>query len=171
MLGVMLLSFASCRNADGDIENNGADSTVNTNIADNKESQSENDPIEFFKTDEETYIIETAYGPLKFPVKWKDYTFTETVQSGDTYGVAFTAVFGEERFSLYTIAFGNALGGYKLGTVNTENGEDDVYLIDAYNEAIEMTSEENRDVYYQMCEDVNVIISKLVYDSGMVLAD
>lgn len=167
LLVIMICSVSSCRNAQKDIENNNADTVGETETVAEKESET----IEFFKTDEETFVIETAYCPLKYPVKWQNYVAVENTQLGDTAGVSFTAVFGEERFSLYTVAFGNAMGGYKLGTVSTDGGDVEIYLVDTYNSAIETTSEENRDMYYQMCEDVNVIISKLVYDNGMVLAD
>ena len=72
---------------------------------------------------------------------------------------------------MYTLVFGDALEGYKLGAVETDKGVIDVYLIDTYDEAAEALPENEKLTYYQMCEDVNVIISKLVYDNGMVLAD
>lgn len=168
LLIAFLLSAASCVRADNKETNDGSDTTAQINeTTENKDTE----PIEFFKTDEDTLALETPYVPLKYPARWKDTVKTETVQAEGTYGVSFTAVLGETELPLYMLSFGDVQDGYKLGTVKTDSGETDVYLIDMYDDAAELLPEDERLLYYQMCEDVNVIISKLVYDSGMVLAD
>ena len=127
--------------------------------------------IEFYKTDEEVYEIENSLCTLKFPVKWKDVVTTTVSDDKNSCSVVFTANLDGMTIGLYTIEIADESEGYCLGTVKTSAGDKNVYLIDQYDEYSEMLSDESKDTYLQLCEDVNALISKLVYDNGMILAD
>jgi len=155
LLVALILSAASCVRADSKDDEQTTDSVTEA----------------FVKTDEDVFEIETPYATLKFPVKWQKYVKAEGVQNTLNYSVTFTAVFGEKTLTLYTIVFGDSTNGYKLGTLKAEDGDVNVYLVDTYDAAAETLSADEFDVYGEMYKDVNVIISKLVYDDGLVLAD
>ena len=163
-----LLSAVSCVRTDEKDKNDNIDTSSQIDeTAENTDAGT----IEFFKTDEDTLTIETPYVPLKYPARWMGMVKTETVQAEGAYGISFTAVLGGIDLPLYMFSFSDMYGGYKLGTVKTDSGEFEVYLTDMYDDAVDLLPKDEQLLYFQMCEDVNVIISKLVYDNGMVLAD
>ena len=127
--------------------------------------------IEFYKTDEEVYEIENSLCSFKFPVKWKDIVTASVSDDGNSCSVVFTVTLEDTTFGLYTVEIADESQGYCLGIVKTNAGEKAVYLIDQYDEYCLTLSEESKATYLQICEDVNVLISKLVYDNGMILAD
>ena len=130
----------------------------------------ETESPDFFKTDEEVFLIETPYCMLKYPAKWESLVYYVSATKESSYERTFSATFDDTNVPLYTIAFGKPERGYKLGILKTSDGAIDVYLTNEFDEEIvELLSEENRMKYYQMCEDVNVIVSKLHYDDGMEL--
>ena len=155
----LVLSMASCVR----VEDSEKDKETN--------DRTQTSSSDFYKTDEDTLKITTPYGDVKYPKTWKDRVKTESGQNGDSFEVSFTAVLGNKNIPLYSFVFGETSEGYKLGTLKTNKETVDVYIIDAYYDAAAELDEEQLNLYYEMCEDVNVIISKLVYDNGMVLAD
>ncbi len=125
--------------------------------------------LEFFKTDEEIYSIETPYCTLKYPVELKDKVNVDKRESNGSYVVEFSADIEGNVFSLYTIIFGKATDGDLIGHIKTSGGEIAVNLVSEYDASIESASAEANELYGEMCESVNTIISNLVYESGMEL--
>ncbi|MBQ8475416.1 MAG: hypothetical protein IJ499_07155 [Clostridia bacterium] len=166
LLSLVMIVLASCveESKNSEDETTAPDTTQET-------AEKTDETVGFFKTDEETYDIETSLVTLKFPVRWQNDVVV-SVEDGEG-GVCadFTAQLDSRSIPLYTITIGSTGEGYLLGTITTESGEKNVYLIDRYDKSADQLPDVERTKYYEMCEDVNVIISKLVYDSGMVLAD
>ena len=161
-LCLLLTSCGAKDSADGANETTKAEQT--TAVEETTEE------IEFYKTDEEVYEIENSLCILKFPVKWKDVVTTTVSDDKNRCSVVFTANLDGMTIGLYTIEIADESEGYCLGTVKTSAGDKNVYLIDQYDEYSEMLSDESKDIYLQLCEDVNALISKLVYDNGMILS-
>ncbi len=127
--------------------------------------------IEFYKTDVTTYEIDNYLCPLQYAEQWKDFTAVEVTEYADACEVNFTAVLEEKNISLFSFMLCDQSDeGDLLGVLDTELGEKKVYLINRFDEqtASELSAKA-RDQYYRMCEDVNVTISKLVYDNNMTL--
>ena len=124
--------------------------------------------LAFFKTDEEVFETKTPYCSIMYPTKWRDSVAVNVSETDSGCSVAFSALLDDTDVPLYTIVIEVESEGYLLGTVDTSDGTKNVYLIDMYDsETAGALTEESEEKYLQMCEDVNVIISKLVYDSGM----
>lgn len=133
------------------------------------DAQATTEKIEFYKSDVETFEIETPYAKLKYPVKWKDECVVETTE-GDPYIVAVSAKSGDESIKVFDIAFGAApKNGNLLGTMNSDGKEVTVSIVD-YSEAFaDKYSAEESSRLYAMAEDVNEIISGLVYEYNLTL--
>lgn len=127
------------------------------------------DNREFYRTDETTFNIITPYLELKYPVKWQEYVSTEVIDNADYCEVKFHALLDGISIPLYSVFIGKCDSGYLLGTLQLSSGECEVKLVDYSTECPDSLTEESYNIYLQMCEDVNVIISKLVYDNGMKL--
>lgn len=168
LISIIAVSTVSC-GGNAETEETTTSTPVETPGATETETETETEAetYEFFRTDEETFDIYTPYCMLKYPVKWKDTVSTEVYESEGTYSVKFYAVLEWNTIPLFTVTFGQSESGYLLGTLDTEGSVYEVYLTDHSEELPEWLSEANELTYYEMCEDVNVVISKLVYDYGM----
>ena len=128
------------------------------------------DPSEpYYKTDEDTFAIETPYGVLKYPSKWKDCLRAENYQNGNAHVVLLYAVLDGNDIPLYSVIFGQSEEGTPLGEVKNNEEAVQVHLVDHFGETALELSEELQMQYDQMREDINVLISKLVYESDMTL--
>ena len=70
---------------------------------------------------------------------------------------------------LFDVVFGKQSIGSKLGKLEIDNEKVDVYLVDHSGEWPENITKDSESNLFAMSEDVNVLISKLVYISEMVL--
>lgn len=141
------------------------DETVQTTA--NAEATTEK--IEYYKSDVETFEIETPYAKLKYPVKWKDKCVVDKAE-GDPYTVTVSGIVDDKNVKLFDVVFGTApKNGYLLGTMTSDGKEVQVSIVDYSKDyAADYSPEEYPDLY-TMAEDVNEIISGLVYDYNMVL--
>lgn len=121
---------------------------------------------EYLKNDEEVFEIKTPYCSLYYPTKWKDSIKTE-VTSDEPCVVKFKALLGGKEYSLFDVSFGKTEKGYLLGSLPTDSESVDVYLIDHSEKFPKDLTEENKNNLNAMANDVNVLISELVYASGM----
>lgn len=141
----------------------------NNNSAENNKTTSANETgeVSFYKTDEDTFEIKTKYCSLFYPKKWQKTVKTEIVDK-TPYVVKFIASENKKEIPLFDIAFGKTDKGSKLGKIKISEKYYDVYLVDHSSEWPDDISKDKNSNLYAMSEDVNVIISKLIYDSGMV---
>ena len=170
LVAVLLVGFSSCLKKT-DVDSVTTDDMTSSTVTKNTSGET-GDPssIEFFKTDEAMYEINSKHCSLQYPEKWKDNVAIEVNETGDAYSVIFYAIIAEEKIPMYAFVFGISDEGYCLGSVNTEKGNQDVFIIDMFGEYKGGLSEEAEYLYYEMCEGVNHVISKLVYDNGMVIS-
>lgn len=98
-----------------------------------------------------TFVIETPYGNLRYPEKWKDMV-TIDVDDSDCYVVKFST----DGAPLFDLSF-NGGSGYVLGTLKLEEGNA-VLRIMSYDFDSES---EMYETYCMMQEDVNVILAHL----------
>lgn len=122
----------------------------------------------FYTTDEDCYSIETKYGKLEYPEKWKNITKTEIVEE-EPYTVQFFCVTSAGDVPLFDLHFGGG-EGFLLGTLPQDGKNIPMYLESFDIDQSAMSEEE----YFNCCamsEDVNVIISRLIEKNGLVLSD
>ena len=129
--------------------------------------KNENEDVPFYSTDEAVYEIDTKYCELYYPVKWEDQ-ITVSIDEESTYAVEFTAVMDEKEVPLFDLLFGGN-EGYKLGTLTSDNQKVDIFIIN-YDFNQDDFDEEEYLALCGMCEDVNVIISKLIESGNFELA-
>ena len=129
--------------------------------------KNENEDVPFYSTDETVYEIDTKYCELYYPVKWEEQ-INVGIDEEEPYTVKFTAVMDENEVSLFDLQFGGN-EGYKLGTLTSDNQKVDIFIINHdFNQ-----DDYDGDEYLAlcgMCEDVNVIISKLIESGNFELA-
>ena len=58
--------------------------------------------------------------------------------------------------------------GFELGYIEHQSEKIHVYLFDYIMTDPDLMNEDNIVKYNEMCHDINFIISKLIYDNGMV---
>ena len=133
--------------------------------------QTKGDGKDFMKEDVETFNIDNPICTLKYPLRWKDCVQTEVKTFSDGCSVTFRAVLDGKNIDLFSFIMRDmSEDGNLLGILKTKDGEKNVYLMDIFNEEeVGVLSEEAAAVYDEMLYDVNVVISKLVYDSNMTL--
>lgn len=123
--------------------------------------------IGYINSDVDTFVVETDYCPLHFPVKWEEYIeveiFTETA-----YSVLYSAILDNgDRVPVFEIVFNESNDGVLLGTL--DNSEKvNVYLVDHSDNLPSDLTEDDTERIYMISEDVNVLISKLIYESNMI---
>jgi len=167
MMVLFVLLLTSCAAKESEPKETNSDTSVNSETQDTASDTTE--VSEFYKTDMEVYDISTEYVTLKYPVRWKEYVSVSVNDDADGCSAVFTAELDGNSFDLYSFIIADNYEGYILGTINTDQGNKNVYLEDQYDSDILLVDEELQKKYYEMCEDVNVVISKLVYDCGMEL--
>ncbi len=106
----------------------------------------------------EEVLVETPYGVLRFPGKWRDCLMTEQDESL----VDFYAVLpGREPVLLFTVAFGTS-NGHLSGVLTAENGNQTDIAIVIH--ALELTGEwtdGEQDTIFAMQEDTNYLLAAL----------
>ncbi len=70
---------------------------------------------------------------------------------------------------VFEIGFGESKTAYPLGKIPTDNGQITIYCEDYTEGSTEYLSSESVDIYLQMSEDINVIISRLI-ESGAIIS-
>lgn len=130
---------------------------------------SEQSGSSFFLGDDEAIEVVTPYCVLKYPIKWSDSVVTKVNEGEGLYSVSYSAKLSEVQVPLFTIDIGEGSQGFELGTIETKDGVKTVYMLDRSNEYEGILSEADESVFLEMCEDVNVIISSLVYEYDMIL--
>ena len=135
--------------------------------------KNEDNSADFYKTDVETYTIDNPICPLQYSVQWKDFVTTEVSEYEDGYIVKFTAVLEGKNIPMFSLALcENSDTGYLLGTLKMKPGQKNVYIIEHFDEKkLDQISEQSAEQYRAMYDDINVIISKLVYVKGMILGE
>lgn len=151
---LLLMCFAGC----------------NSDASDNKSTtaQPSTEEISFYTTDEDTFEIKTDYCSLYYPKKWEKNIKTK-IDDKEPYTVKFIALENKEEIPIFDVVFGKSSTGSKLGKLKIDNEEINVYLVDHSGEWPEKITKDSESNLYAMSEDVNVLISKLVYNSEMVL--
>lgn len=172
LTAVILLSVCSCKNEKTPDTADDTDPVVSDTVDLEISDDTTQDVSEFYVSDAEVYEIETPYGPIYYPTKWKDIAVTEISEDSASYRVKFSAQLDGKSVPLYTIAFGASEEGYiAAGTLMI--GEDEtirVYYEDHSAEGMKAgLTGASEETYLTMCEDINVIMSNLVYVSGMEL--
>ena len=125
---------------------------------------------EFYQTDVETTNIETPYCTVSYPEEWAGKVDVTTTEEGENFRVIFTALYSEVNVPLYDIVFGSCESGFKLGDLPYDGGSIEVFCDDYTAEGADMVPTEFSEDYAVMCEDLNVIVSNLVYQNGMTVA-
>lgn len=126
------------------------------------------DDAEYFKSEEDVFEIKTPYCSLYYPKKWKDSINIE-VKNGEQCVVKFTAKSGAKEYALFDISFGEVENGFLLGSLPTDTENIDIYLVDYSGELPDDLPEEDKNNMLAMVEDVNVIISELVYRLDLIM--
>ena len=123
--------------------------------------------IVFYTTDEECFLIETRFGTLEYPEKWKDKTKID-ISDTEPYTVGFSAVTSAGNVHLFDICF-NSGDGFLLGTLQSDGQNVPVYLNSFAFDKGSLSETEYNDCC-AMEEDVNVIISRLIEKNGLKLS-
>ncbi|MBQ4602613.1 MAG: hypothetical protein IJB24_07115 [Clostridia bacterium] len=161
MVAAMLVCICAC-------ESKKAETPVETDeIAETGEST--DNSTDYYKTDVETNEVETPYGNLSYPAEWVGNVDVTTAEDGGSFIVIFKAKYGDTVVPLYDIVFGASEIGFKLGDLDFEGTNVEVFCDDYTLEGMEQVPEEFSEDYSIKCEDLNVIVSHLVYDHGMTI--
>ena len=121
----------------------------------------------FFRSDVDKFEIVTPYAILQYPKKWEDRVVVEQTQ-GDWYTVAFYAISEGGNIRVFDVVFGESPDvTFPLGTFESLQGEVEVSIVDYSGEAVEQAPEELVSDIYEMSEDMNEVISGLVYNYGL----
>lgn len=158
LLMCLLVVFSGCAEKNENTPEKSTEETQNTETQETK----------FYTTDEDCYSIKTKYGTLEYPQKWKDITKTEIVDA-DPYTVQFFCVTSVGDVPLFDLHFGGG-EGFLLGTLPQDGQKIPIYLESFDINQSKMSEKE----YFNCCamgEDVNVIISRLIDKSGLVLSN
>ena len=129
----------------------------------------QNTEATFYRSEDDTFAIETPYCVLNYPMRWMDMTVIERSEVENLYIVAFVVKLDDVQLPLFSIEIGEGSDGYELGTIETVAGLKTVYMNDLGGMADETLSEDDEALCMEMFEDLNVIISGLVYNCGMQL--
>ena len=173
LMFLLALSILICACSCGKKETTKTENKTNETTSDTTEVTDTAEVTEeskFFVSDKDVYEIETPYAPLYYPVEYKDIVTTEVTEGDGGYAIKFSAQLEGKSVPLYTVIFGDYEGEYiAAGTLTTDFDKSvRVYFEDhsgALTEAGLTGASET--TYLAMCEDMNVVISNLVYTSGM----
>lgn len=162
-LVITLCMFTSCSESE---INNEEDTKVQ--ISDKAETAT--GEIKYYKSDVDTFEIDTPYAKLQYPSKWEDKCEVKNTE-GNPYLVTIFGKADDKKIKLFDIAFGTTpKDGYILGTIMSNNKEVTVSLVDYSGDIAESYPSDKYSDLYVMAEDVNEIISGLVYNYDMVLS-
>ncbi len=107
--------------------------------------------------------IQTPYGALHYPVRWKDYLVTEHIENEETgiYSVEFYGkVANQEKCLLFTILFGGDEGD-QLGVILQDNGDFITVNILVAELELDGWSESDMQILFTMQEAMNELIEQL----------
>ncbi len=153
LLGLtLILCVCSCKNTAG----KSGSSNPSVESADPKETG------DYYRTEDETFAIETPYGPLYYPTMWKDTVKIDMMEEGSTCKVSFNAMLDTYTLPLYTIVFGESETGYLICELPTDNGTVAVYCEDQSAGQSDKLSNASKETYMLMSESINVIIANLM---------
>lgn len=170
---IMSLTLASClKDASSSIDSGAIDTdnkVVHTGHETEKITESNVETeAEFYKADGEFIDLVTSYVTFKYPVSWDGIVKTEVLENAMGSTVKFYAYLDYMNIPLYDFVIGESDSGLLLGTLETSIGSKSVYLLDHTTEVDYSMSENSSLMYRQMGAQVNVIISNLIYESGMI---
>lgn len=115
--------------------------------------------------EEEAFTIETPNGNLYYPLRWQKFVRVEQTEE-EVYTVKFySALEGKEELELFDVAFGGDEGTL-IGTLNDKP----VYIISSSAELPDEWTEDEKNVYYTMLEDINYLLGRLEKEEGFVPA-
>lgn len=121
----------------------------------------------FYRSDVECFEIETPYGVLLYPKKWQESCSVE-LSEGNPYVASFNAVLNGDRVKLFDFCFGDVPeNGTPLGKMPYNGSELTVSLVDYGETILEKYPETDYPDLYMMSEDMNEVISGLVYNNGL----
>lgn len=107
----------------------------------------------------EDTIVDTPYGGLSFPGKWKEYLMT---QQEDNLVDFYALIPGHDPVLLFTVVFETA-NGHVSGVITAENGsQTDLAIVIHDLELSGDWSEGEKDVVHAMQEDMNYLLDMLV---------
>lgn len=115
------------------------------------------------ENDSAVYPIETKFGNLSYPEKWKDLVKTE-ITDGEVYTVSFSGKTENGYVPIFDLNF-NGGDGYLLGTMKVDGQDVSIYF-NEHEIDKESMSEEEYNNCCNMCEDVNVTLEYLAKDYG-----
>lgn len=145
-------ALTACSNAPGESQTPGATTP---------------DEASYYVSGKSTFEIKTDYAVLQYPEKWKDSCKTE-IKDGDPYTVSFSAVVKDEQVPVFDIVFGAVPeDGFQVGILPADSGDVDVSVVDYSGSFAEKYPEKDYPELYEMSEDMNDVISGLVYQYNM----
>ena len=111
--------------------------------------------------DNSLMTIETKYGTLSYPAKWKDSLLTLESEENNFFSVTFSTKVDDKEYSLFKVMIcaeeGDSVGTIKDKDRITRNVFVDIPELSDISEL----SEENQNQLYAMQEGVNVLIENL----------
>ena len=109
----------------------------------------------------EDICIDTPYGTLHYPEKWKDNLEIEKQSENNVYSVIFYGDCGEQKEKLFTVNFGET-ECIKLGSI-TSDETSDVKVGIEFSDFVpdDSWSKNDTEIICTMQEDVNYTIEKL----------
>lgn len=112
--------------------------------------------------DPEDLAIDTPYFELHFPSEWADYLSITVEETGDAYGVVFSAVIGSHSTEhLFTVWFGGDQGT-ELKTFKAADGQMVTIRIAVTELFLDGSwTESERSTIYAMQEDLNYLLGRL----------
>lgn len=130
----------------------------------------ETEPVEydFYQYEGETFDIETPYCNLQYPESWEDMIYTEQIKNADDTEIKFYAYLDYYYIPMFSVIFGVS-DENDWGILVTDDGTVGVSISNFSYDTKYNLSNESLLTYEMMCEDVNVIISGLVYNNGLQL--
>lgn len=158
MLSITMLS--ACGNNDGAGSSASSSKTMSSisSLQDGKGNSSETSEEE---QDDKLMTIETKYGDLYYPAKYKDSLVTEELEEKDILSVNFSAKIEGKTYSLFKVMICDEEGD-SVGTIKDSEGKEHNVFVDI-NEMDDISDldEDVQNQLYSMQEGVNVLIDNL----------
>ena len=104
-----------------------------------------------------TIKIETAYGTMEFPERFKENLKHQEVVEGSSTSEIFSMVNGETEIEICRIIFGNENKGDLIGYYD----ETPVTLLVYSYGGVKFPDEETRQIYFSMMDNINVLIDSM----------
>ena len=116
---------------------------------------------------DDTVLVETTYGTLRYPYAFSDLMSVEAEVFEDYSALNFNATLDGKTVKLYTLLF-NMREGVPVGTLEVE---DQMYAITAQFHDPEGVSDENIVTFYAVQETFNDVVNSLSENEGFTAAD